>query len=122
MKILFEQKDKELFFSMLSVYKIYGEISEKIQKDIDIPYSTIDILIAKLSDIIIKEKFYQATFDIDSDVFYSMIRFMLGTGTFMFASNNEAWSFFIKEFVSHEFIEISKDELFKYLIKNGIEI
>ena len=33
MKIEFEEKDKELFFNMISSQKIFGELAEVLQKE-----------------------------------------------------------------------------------------
>jgi hypothetical protein len=123
MKITFEPKDKPLFFNMISAYKIFGELSEKINDlKIDIPYSSIDVIIAKLSEIVMNFKFYKISFQEDEEKIRRMVAFMLGTGIWTFAANNDLWSLFIKEAIPNAFLEISKDELFDWLLKNNLEL
>lgn len=123
MLIKFEQKDDKLFFSMVSSHKIFGELAEKLQKeDLDIPLSTVDILISKLTEIILQNKFYQITFEEDYDKVYSMISFMLGVGIWKFNPMNNLWDLFIKEAIPNAELDISKEMLWDYLLKNGLEI
>ena len=64
MKIEFEEKDKELFFSMISSQKIFGELAERLQKeDLEIPYTTIDLIISYLSKIIVDNNYFSISFD-----------------------------------------------------------
>ena len=123
MRIQFEPKDRDLFFNMISVYKIYAELSQRLKEEnIEPPYSTIDILIFKMSEIIIDNKFYQITFEEDRDVVLSMIRFMLGTGIWRLNHTDMYYKFFIKDPLQIGYIEISRNLLFEYLLKNGLEV
>ena len=62
MKIEFKENDKELFFIMVSSQKIFGELAERLQKeDLEIPYTTIDLIIAHLSKIIVDNNYFSKT-------------------------------------------------------------
>lgn len=123
MKIQFNKKDKELFFSMLSVYKIYGEIAEKLQKeDMELPYSTVDLLIDKIAAIISRNNLYENSMEIDENKLIAILRFMLGTGVWKFDSSNDFWSTFSGESPVGSSLVILKDKLFEFLLKNGLEI
>lgn len=123
MKIQFNKKDKELFFSMLSVYKIYGEIAEKLQKeDMELPYSTVDLLIDKIAAIISRNNLYENSMEIDENKLIAILRFMLGTGVWKFDSSNDFWIAFSGEFPVGSSLVILKDKLFEFLLKNGLEI
>ena len=121
MKIEFEEKDKELFFNMISSQKIFGELAEVLQKeDLEIPYTTIDLIIAHLSKIIVDNNYFSISFDENEGIVRSMISFMLGTGIWKFDSHSELWDIFKKE--TEGYIEIEKNELWSYLLKNGLNI
>lgn len=121
MKIKFEEKDKELFFSMISSQKIFGELAERLQKeDLEIPYTTIDLIISYLSKIIVDNNYFSISFDENEGIVRSMISFMLGTGIWKFDSHNELWDIFKKE--TEGYIEIEKDILWNHLLKNGLSI
>jgi hypothetical protein len=123
MKIQFNKKDKELFFSMLSVYKIYGEIAEKLQKeDMELPYSTVDLLIDKIAAIISRNNLYENSMEIDENKLIAILRFMLGTGVWKFDSSNDFWIAFSGESPVGSSLVILKDKLFEFLLKNGLEI
>ena len=123
MKIQFNKKDKELFFSMLSVYKIYGEIAEKLQKeDMELPYSTVDLLIDKIAAIISRNNLYENSMEINENKLIAILRFMLGTGVWKFDSSNDFWSAFSGETPVGSSLVILKDKLFEFLLKNGLEI
>lgn len=123
MKIQFNKKDKELFFSMLSVYKIYGEIAEKLQKeDMELPYSTVDLLIDKIAVIISRNNLYENSMEIDENKLIAILRFMLGTGVWKFDSSNDFWIAFSGESPVGSSLVILKDKLFEFLLKNGLEI
>lgn len=123
MKIQFDKKDKELFFSMLSVYKIYGEIAEKLQKeDMELPYSTVDLLIDKIAAIISRNNLYENSMEIDENKLIAILRFMLGTGVWKFDSSNDFWIAFSGESPVGSSLVILKDKLFEFLLKNGLEI
>lgn len=121
MKIEFDEKDKELFFSMISSQKIFGELAERLQKeDLEIPYTTIDLIISYLSKIIVDNNYFSISFDENEGIVRSMISFMLGTGIWKFDSHNELWDIFKKE--TEGYIEIEKDILWNHLLKNGLSI
>ena len=121
MKIEFEEKDKELFFSIKTNQKLFGELAEKKKKeDLEIPYTTIDLIISYLSKIIVDNNYFSISFDENEGVVRSMISFMLGTGIWKFDSHNELWDIFKKE--TEGYIEIEKDILWNYLLKNGLSI
>ncbi len=124
MRITFEEEDEEFFFNMVSSQRVYADIAEKYKiEDLDVPYSTIDILINKLAKTILDKKLYQISFEEDYEKVLSMISFMLGTGIWKFEAINPYWKFFKQELPSmHDFIEISKEMLWEELKKNGIEI
>ena len=123
MKIQFEQKDKELFFNMVSSQKIFGELVEKYKlKDIEIPLSSIDVIISCISSLIIGKKFFQVSFDIEEEKLRSIISFMLGTGEWEFNPSNPIWSFFIKDFIPYANVKIQKNELWEFLLENGLEV
>lgn len=123
MKIEFLPRDCELFFSMLGVYKIYGKIADKLNMDdLELPISTVDLLIKKLTDIIIEKEFYTITYEEYDDKLASIICFMLGTGTWLFSPADELWSLFYDGAMFGSYVEISKEKLFAHLLENGIEI
>ena len=106
---------------MISSQKIFGELAEVLQKeDLEIPYTTIDLIIAHLSKIIVDNNYFSISFDENEGIVRSMISFMLGTGIWKFDSHNELWDIFKKEIEGY--IEIEKDELWSYLLKNGLNI
>lgn len=123
MKIEFLPRDCELFFSMVGVYKIYGKIADKMNMDdLELPVSTVDLLINKLTDIIIKNEFYELTYEEYDDKVRSMISFMLGTSIWLFSPADDLWSLFYDGAMPGSYLEISKEKLFAYLLENGIEI
>lgn len=108
---------------MLSVYKIYGEIAEKLQKeDMELPYSTVDLLIDKIAAIISRNNLYENSMEIDENKLIAILRFMLGTGVWKFDSSNDFWSTFSGETPVGSSLVILKDKLFEFLLKNGLEI
>lgn len=123
MKIEFLPRDCELFFSMVGVYKIYGKIADKMNMDdLELPVSTVDLLINKLTEIIIENEFYNLTYEEYDDKVRSMISFMLGTSIWLFSPADELWSLFYDGAMPGSYLEISKEKLFAYLLENGIEI
>lgn len=124
MKIEFLPRDCELFFSMVGVYKIYGRIADKMNMDdLELPISTIDLLIKRLTEIIIEKELYTITYEEYDNKLESIISFMLGTGIWLFTPADELWGLFYKEAMTFgSYVEISKEKLFAYLLENGIEI
>ena len=123
MKIEFLPRDCELFFSMVGVYKIYGKIADKLNMDdLELPISTVDLLIKKLTDIIIEKEFYTITYEEYDDKLASIICFMLGTGMWLFSPADDLWSLFYDGAMMGAYVEISKEKLFAHLLENGIEI
>ena len=123
MKIQFELKDEEMFFNMVSSQKIFGELAEKLQKeDLEIPVSTIDLIISVLTGIIVENNFFTISYDEDGGKIRSIISFMLGTGTWSFGPFNELWDLFYKEKNLNNKIDIKKSDLWDYLLKNGLKL
>jgi len=123
MKIQFELKDEEMFFNMVSSQKIFGELAEKLQKeDLEIPISTIDLIISVLTGIIVENNFFTISYDEDGGKIRSIISFMLGTDTWSFGPFNELWDLFYKEKNLNNKIDIKKSDLWDYLLKNGLKL
>ena len=123
MKIQFELKDEEMFFNMVSSQKIFGELAEKLQKeDLEIPVSTIDLIISVLTGIIVENNFFTISYDEDGGKIRSMVSFMLGTGIWSFGPFNELWDLFYKEKNLNNKIDIKKSDLWDYLLKNGLKL
>lgn len=123
MKIQFELKDEEMFFNMISSQKIFGELAEKLQKeDLEIPVSTIDLIISVLTDIIVENNFFTISYDENGGKLRSIISFMLGTGTWFFGPFNNLWDLFYKEKNLNNKIDIKKSDLWDYLLKNGLKL
>lgn len=118
MKITFDdtKKDYFSFFNMISVYKTYAEISESISKEVQPPFSAIDLIINKLALIIVENKFYTATFQ--SKKIVGIIQFLLGLGEW---ESINYLSLFGEDLVG-ENLTIDKISLWKYIVENGIQI
>ena len=111
MRITFNQNDFLSFFNMVSVYKTYVEVANKV--DIEPPRSAIDLLLYKLATMVVEHHWYDSTIN---DVF-PIIQFMLGTAKCVM-DNDVATAFNIQG----QSLTIDMKKLWNYLLENGIEI
>lgn len=113
MKITFNKDDFLKFFNMISVYKVYAEVAEKV--DIEPPISAIDLLLHKLTSLIIENNWYKTDIK-DINVCFGIIQFMLGTAKLQI--DNDISS----TFGVYGQLTFDTEKLWNYLIENGIEI
>lgn len=114
MKITFNNTDFTNFFNMISVYKTYVEIADKVE--VEPPRSAIDLLIYKLASLTIENEWYQTTLE-NENMCFAIIQFMFGTAKLKI-DEDVASAFNI----TGQILEIDIKQLWDYLVQNGIEI
>ena len=114
MKITFNKNDFLKFFNMISVYKTYVEVADKVE--IEPPISAIDALLFKLTELIITNKWFSSSSS-DEKFLYSAIQFMLWTAKIKIDKDIEM-AFNVQDVK----LSIDIDNLWNYLLANGIEV
>lgn len=73
------------FFNMISAYKVFAEMSDKLGEEIQLPVSALDFILNELATRIVNGKYYKSTFECDTYACHRIAQYMLGTGTFEIA-------------------------------------
>ena len=97
---------------MISAYKVYAEISDKLREEIQLPISALDLIIANLASRIVKNKYYKSTIEMDDIIIYRVAQYMLGTGKFELAGTELTYineNLDISDKVSIDIVELWKD-------------
>ena len=118
MIIKLEQKDYYSFFNMLSVYKVYADLSEETKEMVEPPISAIDLLINEIGEIIIDSNLYETNLK-EEGIYLQLAKFSLGTGNELLNSE------ILKKFYScnpDSYFLIKRNELFNFLLDHEIEV
>lgn len=113
MRIEFDHSDFNIFFNMISVYKTYAEIADKV--DIEPPSSAIDLLLHELASLVMEHAWYTSTFLENENLCFAVIQFMLGTAKIK-VDEDVAKAFNIPG----QALDIDIKSLWNYLVENGV--
>lgn len=120
MKLEFKEEDRVPFFNMVSVYKVFAELSEKHKKIYEPPISAIDLIIDVLGDVTILAGLYDSDYSgDDKDCLVPFVKFCLGSGKYTLDKETVE-----KYFGSYELsrFSIDIDGIWNHLVREGLEI
>jgi len=119
MKIILNKKDKNAFFSMLSVYDFYAELSEVIKKEVEPHLSALDLIIDKLGNLIVENNFFETNIENNPTFYLQLSKFALGIGKY-----NLDYYYLSKfhDFPHEVYFKVNIDSLFEKLCQASIDI